>query len=159
MIRFQKMNDTNLRTLKDFATPIWRECYNGVVDAAHTEMLISKYFEYDNILKFQKDGMNYEYIYFENEKAGFIAYELKTDYLYLDKFYLLYEYRGRHISKKVFAYLSDNFKLPLRLNVNRANQKAIAVYSANGFNVIKSENIPQKDGSFNEDYVMEKPLF
>lgn len=158
MLDFVKMTDSDFRELKDFAAPIWRECYKGVVEAAHTEALISKYFEYENIKKYAANGMVYEYIYFENEKAGFTAYELYPEYLYLDKLYLQREYRGKGISKGVFAYLAEAYGLNIRLNVNRGNKTAIAAYAANGFKVIKAEEIPQKGGFVNIDYVMEKTI-
>lgn len=156
MVRFIRMNDDDLHNLKEFASPIWLECYNGIVAREHTEMLIEKYFDYDNILKFRADGMVYEYIFFEQEKVGFIAYCLNPDYLYLDKLYLLKEYRGRHLSGEVFDYLSESFKLPLRLNVNQGNTRAVTAYKANGFKIIKTEELPQKGGFVNVDYVMER---
>lgn len=156
MIEFVKMNDSDLHGLKDFAAPIWIECYDGIVRREHTEMLIEKYFEYDNILKFKAEGMVYEYILCDGEKAGFTAYCLNTEYLYLDKLYLLKEYRGRHLSKAVFDRLAESFKLPIRLNVNQGNTRAVNAYKANGFKIIKAEELPQKDGFVNLDYVMEK---
>jgi len=150
------MNDSDLHNLKDFASPIWLECYDGIVAREHTEMLIDKYFEYDNILQFKAEGMIYEYVCFEGKKAGFIAYCLNIGYLYLDKLYLMKEYRGRHLSRGVFDYLSGSFKLPIRLNVNQGNTRAITAYKANGFRIIKTEELPQKGGFVNVDYVMEK---
>ena len=158
MIQFVKMNDNDLRELKAFAAPIWIECYDGIVERGHTEMLIEKYFEYDNILKFKDEGMVYEYIFCEGERAGFIAYLFNPEYLYLDKLYLTKEQRGRHISRSVFDYLAESFKLPIRLNVNRGNIRAVAAYEANGFKIIKAEELPQKGGFVNTDYVMEKRL-
>lgn len=156
MVQFVKMSGEDLRDLKNFAAPIWLECYEGIVERAHTEMLIEKYFEYENILEFKAKGMVYEYILSNNEKAGFIAYFINPEYLYLDKLYLSKEYRGRHISKSVFDYLTESFKLPIRLNVNQGNTGALAAYKANGFKIIKTEELPQKGGFVNVDYVMEK---
>lgn len=156
MVQFIKMSDNDLHNLKDFASPIWLECYDGVVAREHTEMLIEKYFRYDNILEYKAEGMVYEFILSDNEKAGFIAYCLNPGYLYLDKLYLLKEYRGRHLSKDVFNYLTESFKLPIRLNVNQGNTRAVNAYKSNGFRIIKTEELPQKGGFVNVDYVMEK---
>ena len=46
MIEFIKMTDSDLKYLKKFAAPIWLECYNGIVEREHIEILIEKYFEY-----------------------------------------------------------------------------------------------------------------
>lgn len=156
MTEFVLMSDEELNGLKEFAAPIWRECYNGIVSAEHTEMLIEKYFEYENIKKFSDEGMIYESIVKDGKKAGFIVYCLADTYLYLDKLYLLKEYRGHHISSQTFKYLEDRYKLPIRLNVNRGNEQAIRAYKGNGFQIIKKEEIPQKGGFVNCDYIMER---
>lgn len=156
MMEFAKMNEKDLRELKAFAAPIWRECYNGVVGASHTEMLIEKYFDYDNIVKFSENGMIYENVLLNGKKIGFIAYMINSEHLYLDKLYFLSDYRGRHLSHYVFEHLAKAGGLPIRLNVNRGNERAVKAYKANGFKVIREENIPQKGGFVNTDYVMEK---
>ena len=158
MVEFIKMNDVDLKGLKEFAAPIWLECYDGIVELEHIEILIEKYFEYENILKFKSKGMVYEYIFCDGERAGFIAYSLLSEYVYLDKLYLIEEQRGKHISKSVFQHLINSFNLPIRLNVNQGNERAVAAYKRNGFTVIKTDEIPQKGGYVNVDYVMEKPV-
>lgn len=156
MVTFKEMTEDELRGLKDFAAPIWRECYEGVVEASHTEMLLEKYFEYEKILEFQKDGMIYENVLFNNERIGFIAYMINSDHLYLDKLYFLWEYRGKRLSHYVFEHLSEIGRMPIRLNVNRGNETAVNAYKANGFTVLREENIPQTGGFVNTDYVMER---
>ena len=158
MIEFIKMNDSDLRDLKEFASPIWFECYDGIIEHEQIELLIEKYFEYQNILRFQSDGMVYEYTVFNGERAGFIAYRPYHEYVYLDKLYLLKKQRGKHISKAVFEYLITSFGMPIRLNVNQGNKRAVGVYKANGFKVISADEIPLEGGYFNIDYIMEKPV-
>lgn len=156
MTEFIAMNENELHNLKEFAAPIWRECYEGIVSVEHTETLIAKYFDFENIQGFLKEGMIYQNIVVNGKRAGFIAFCLNGDHLYLDKLYLLKEYRGRHISTSTFKYLADHYGLPIRLNVNRSNEQAIRAYKGNGFKVIKKEEIPQKGGFVNCDYVMER---
>lgn len=156
MTEFAEMSEKDLRELKNFAAPIWRECYEGVVEASHTEMLIDKYFDYENIGKFRKDGMIYENVLVNGDRIGFIAYRINSDHLYLDKLYFLREHRGKHLSHYVFEHLAEVGGMPIRLNVNRNNEKAVNAYRANGFRVIFEENIPQKGGFVNTDYVMER---
>lgn len=156
MIKFVKMNDSDLRGLKKFASPIWLECYEGVVEREHTEMLIEKYFEYENILKFKADGMIYEYIFCDEKKRDLSLIVLIPISFIWISFICFGSKRGRHISTSVFDYLTESFGLPIRLNVNRGNTRAVAAYKANGFKIIKTEELPQKGGFVNADYVMEK---
>ncbi len=156
MTELVTMSEEELINLKEFAAPIWRECYDRIVPPQHTEILIEKYFNYENIKKFLAEGMIYQNIVKDGKRAGFTAYYLAQTYLYLDKLYLLKEYRGRHISSDTFKILGEKYKLPIRLNVNRGNAQAIRAYEGNGFKVIKKEEIPQKGGFVNCDYVMER---
>lgn len=158
MTELVQMTEEELINLKEFAAPIWRECYDGIVAPQHTEMLIEKYFNCENIKKFSAEGMIYQNIVKDGKRAGFAAYYLADTYLYLDKLYLLKEYRGQHISSDTFKILGEKFKLPIRLNVNRGNVQAIRAYEGNGFTVIRKEEIPQKGGFVNCDYVMERKL-
>ena len=156
MVIFKEMTEEELKGLKKLAAPIWRECYDGVVEPYHTEMLIEKYFEYENIKTFKKEGMIYENVLLDGVKIGFIAYLINTDHLYLDKLYFLKEYRGKHLSHHIFEHLSKTGAMPIRLNVNRNNLTAVNAYKANGFKILYEENVPQKDGSVNTDFVMER---
>ena len=158
MIEFIKMNDNDLKKLKEFASPIWLECYDGIVKREQIELLIKKYFEYENIIRYKSEGMVYERLAFNGETAGFIAYLNYPGYVYLDKLYLLKEQRGKHISKAVFEYLIKSFGLPIRLNVNQGNKRAVGAYKANGFKVISSDEIPLEGGYVNIDYIMEKSV-
>ncbi len=158
MTSYRVMDDRDLKNLYAFAAPIWRECYKGVIPDGQIDLLIHKYFDYENILKFRENGMIYEYVFFEDETAGFIAYQLFEDHTYLDKIYLAENFRGKHISSGVFDYLVRTYGKPLRLNVNQGNRLGIRAYEGNGFRVIESKNYDLPGGYVNCDYIMEKPV-
>ena len=73
MITYKKIDIKELKELYDYATPIWKECYKEMIPSEQIELLCHKYFDYENIEKYQKDGMIYVYIYYNKERAGFIA--------------------------------------------------------------------------------------
>ena len=158
MVTYKPMEDSDLRQLYAFAAPIWEECYRDVLPAGQIDLLTHKYFDYENALAIRDGGMQYEYLLLDGETAGFAAYSLQPDHIYLDKLYLKKEFRGRHISSAVFDDLIAKYRLPIRLNVNQGNTLGMRAYQGRGFRIIETIDIPLKDGYVNRDYIMEKPV-
>lgn len=158
MVTYHSMSENELEQLYDFAAPIWKECYHGVLPEGQIELLIHKYFDPENIKAFQAHGMLYDYVLFDGQPAGFIAYELHDAYVYLDKLYLKSAYRGKHISTAVFNDLIARYQKPIRLNVNQGNRLGMRAYLGCGFKIIETKEYPLPGGFVNRDYIMEKPL-
>lgn len=156
MTRFIPMQESELMSLKDLAEPIWQECYADILPQKQIDLLLCKYFSPAALRRSADEGMRYETVLDGDDLAGFIAYQLKEGYLYLDKLYLKKSCRGRHIAAKTMRYL-DRFALPIRLNVNQKNLSALAAYRKNGFEVLYRETILLPDGYRNNDFVMNRP--
>lgn len=158
LIEYVCMNESDLRSLYDFAAPIWFECYKDVLQHGQIDYLTHKYFDYQNVLNIKDNGMIYENIMYNDTKAGFIAYCINADHIYLDKIYLLSDFRGNHISSSAFDYLQERYSLPIRLNVNQGNAVAVRAYKGRGFEIIEEKSYPLPGGYTNVDYIMEKPF-
>ena len=156
-ITYITITEKDDRTLWELAAPIWRECYAGVLVPEQIEFLLHKYFDPENIEAYRKDGMCYEFIMAGGDRAGFLAYKSYDEYTYLDKIYLLPEYRGQHLSSAAFERLLRLYQKPIRLNVNQNNKLGLRAYKGNGFQVIKEERYDLPGGFVNLDYIMEKP--
>lgn len=143
--------------LWDLAAPIWRECYADVLVPEQIEFLLHKYFDAENLAAYRADGMCYEFMMVGGVRAGFLAYKQFSEYLYLDKIYLLPAYRGLHLSSAAFDRLLRLYKKPIRLNVNRNNKLGLRSYKGNGFQILKEERYDLPGGFVNLDYIMEKP--
>lgn len=156
MIDFREMSDESLRTLYEFAAPIWFECYKDVLEYGQIDFLTHKYFDFENIMQLKNDGMVYENIFENDKRVGFLAYKPNVNHVYLDKIYLLSNARGHHISSKAFSYLIKRFHLPIRLNVNQGNTLAVRAYLGNGFRIVEEKSYPLPGGYVNVDYIMEK---
>lgn len=156
MIEYKRIGDCDLGRLYDFASPIWRECYATMIPSEQIDLLCHKYFDYDNIVKYIEEGMEYYFIYYNDEKAGFIAYQVQNDYVYLDKLYLLKEYRGLHISSEVFSYLIKEYNKDIVLNVNQNNKMGLRAYLGKGFKVVETITYDLGNGLYNNDFIMRK---
>lgn len=158
MVTYQAMTEDELKQLYDFAAPIWKECYHDVLPEGQIDLLTHKYFDPENIKAFQAQGMLYDYVLFDGQPAGFIAYELHDAYVYLDKLYLKSDYRGKHIASAVFDDLIARYQKPIRLNVNQGNKLGMRAYQGRGFEILETKEYPLPGGFVNRDYIMEKPL-
>lgn len=156
MITYKKIDNKELKELYDYATPIWNECYSEMIPSEQIELLCHKYFDYENIEKYQKDGMIYVYIYYNKERAGFIAYQVNDDHVYLDKLYLQKEYRGMHISSNAFDNLMSLYNKDIVLNVNQHNERGLRAYLGKDFKIVETITYDLGNGLYNNDYIMRK---
>ena len=82
---------------------------------------------------FEEDG--------EIQGYGMIAKSFSTEFgkpcIWIEDLYLKPEYRGLGIGSKFFEYLEQNYTdCIFRLEVEEENERAVAVYKKNGFEVL-----------------------
>ena len=148
-----KNYDENLENIYKFMYPLWHEVYKDIIPKKQIDFLLHKYFDVENIRTYIKDNYIYEKIIVDENVVGIICYKLFDNYVYLDKIYLLKDYRNLGISKFVYHHLLS-FKNRIRLNVNQKNS-AVNSYLKNGFKIIKEESYDLGQDMINIDYIME----
>ena len=80
-----------------------------------------------------------EYFFLQpaGEVGGYICLKPYPDYLFLSKFYILKEHRGKGYGKKAFEFMVDYAKRhnlnKIKVSVNKYNVNSIAVYEKLGF--------------------------
>lgn len=155
MIKLVKIEKSDYPALYGFMYDTWMDTFSSIIPAAHVEFVLHKYFDEDNIKKFEKQGYQYFYIH-DGEKAGLIVYVDKGSEIYLDKIYVLKGHRGKSYASFAINVLKRMGK-DLTLNVNRNNTHAIDVYKHMGFEVEKEVDIQMSEGMINQDYFMRCP--
>lgn len=148
-----KNYDDNLENIYKFMYPLWHEVYKEIIPEKQIDFLLHKYFDVENIRTYKKDNYIYEKIILDENVVGIICYKLFDNYVYLDKIYLLKNYRNLGISKFVYHHLLS-FKNRIRLNVNQKNL-AVNSYLSSGFKIIKEESYDLGQDMINIDYIME----
>ena len=148
-----KNYDENLENIYKFMYPLWHEVYKEIIPEKQIDFLLHKYFDVENIRTYIKDNYIYEKIIVDENVVGIICYKLFDNYVYLDKIYLLKDYRNLGISKFVYHHLLS-FKNRIRLNVNQKNP-AVNSYLSSGFKIIKEESYDLGQDMINIDYIME----
>lgn len=158
-----------IKALSKLATDILREYYDPLLGIAQNLYMTEKFQSVHGILDHMKRGAVYGVLALTPIQSvedianalGFFAYEFKEDYLYISKFYLRADARGKGYSHPLmdeFERVALEHNLPaLRLNVNKYNP-TIDIYEHLGFRIIESEVNDIGKGYVMDDYVMEKRL-
>ncbi len=152
ILAFEEQDYTSLYA---FMQPLWLETYGDILPEKQIRHLVEYYFSPDGIAAFRKQGYEYFKLCEKEEIVGVLVFLEREKYVYLDKLYLLPTARGKEYPALAFAFMQTRQK-PIRLNVNRANERAIKCYQKNGFKIIAREKIELGNGMINQDYVMQK---
>ncbi|MGN0165940.1 MAG: GNAT family N-acetyltransferase [Lachnospiraceae bacterium] len=155
--RIKPEDEQGIRELAALAEEIWREHYDPLLGVEQNCYMIEK-FQSEKAIKEQ---FEHDYIYYmvctdEGQGIGFMGYYLREEDLYLSKFYLHKDYRGRGISREMMAFIRERtieagFS-SFELNVNKYND-AVAAYEHLGLTRIRSEVIDIGQGYVMDDYV------
>jgi ribosomal protein S18 acetylase RimI-like enzyme len=141
---------------------IWPEVFTPIIGKEQVEYMLVHYQGRDAIAGEMEGGVRYFFIDHEGRAAGYFAYSLEEDRLFISKIYLKKAYRGLGLSSKVFCRLEnlarEHQKKGLFLHVNRLNTQAVEVYLRRGFRIVKSVDEPLGEKFFFHDYWMEKKL-
>ncbi len=153
MRSLENLTNDELQSLGTLMSTVWHSTYDPIVGNEHSEMLLHKYFDYQNILIFKGQGYVYKFIKNDDACAGLVVYVDRGNDIYLDKLYVFENQRRRGLASYALTQLKQLGK-DVRLNVNRGNTNAIRTYEKNGFCVEKVEDIQLPGGFVNQDFVM-----
>ena len=158
-IEIKKISEDEIPILSELATSILREHFDPIIGKAQNDYMLEKFQSISAIKEQFKKGYLYYWVKFENKNIGFLAFYPVENKLYLSKFYLLKEYRGKKISRKMLEFLvnyaKDKKLKSIYLNVNKHNDLAINVYKHLGFIIIREEKNDIGNGFYMDDFVFE----
>lgn len=155
--------------LSQLATSIVREHFGPIIGQAQNEYMISRFQTPEAIARQIDEG--YEYVFVcppgttgtepvQQRRIGFIAIVPHGQgVLYLSKFYLRADQRGRGYSHDMIEFVRREAKRlgcnRIQLNVNRNNYQAILAYEHLGFRRVREERNDIGGGYFMDDFVYE----
>lgn len=153
-----------IEQLAQLASTIWKEYYTGIISEEQIDYMVEK-FQSPAAIKSQIEEQGYEYYLLkpDGEYVGYIGIKATAaESLFLSKFYISKEYRGRGYGSKVMEFL---YKLcqerdikKIWLTVNRYNENSIMVYERKGFYKLRTQISDIGNGFVMDDYVMEKEI-
>lgn len=146
-----------IRELSKLASQIVREHYDPILGSEQNDYMIKKFQSVPAITEQLRQGYRYYMICGEHgEKEGFLGFYPKEKEMYISKFYLHRDYRGKGLSKQMLAFVAEETKKlgmdRITLNVNKYND-AIYAYEKLGFVRIRDEVNDIGHGYVMDDYV------
>lgn len=164
-----RANDAaGIRELGALSSAIVKEHFDPIIGAEQNDYMIAR-FNTPQAIADQLANHGYRYFFVCDPDAsasagpaerhvGFLAfYQREPGELYLSKFYLRKDQRGRGLSRDMCRFVVDNARAlgcnRITLNVNRDNYQAILAYEHLGFQKIRAEKNPIGNGFYMDDFV------
>lgn len=163
-MRFPQINTTEeIAELAQVAAEIWREYYVSIITIEQIEYMIGK-FQSVSAIEDQIHHQGYEYYFIHNDESvvGYMSVKEEENKLFLSKFYISKEHRGRGYASQASAFLEqlckDRNLSRIWLTVNRYNTSTIKVYEKKGFQIVKEQKADIGNGFVMDDFIMEKEI-
>ena len=155
---FLDKNDSGaIARMSDLASGIVREHYDPIVGEVQNTYMINMFQSPHAISEQLEHGYQYYFVTDnEGKDAGFLAFYPKEDEMYISKFYLKKDMRGKGISKDMLKFVIQKTReigfSSISLNVNKRND-AVYVYEKLGFKRVRKEEIDIGNGYIMDDFV------
>ena len=142
--------------MSEIATAIIRDYYNPIIGKEQNEYMIKMFQTEEAILEQLEHGYNYYFVREDGRDLGFIAFYPRENALYLSKFYLYKDERGKGFAKPILEFLKEKAKEfgynRIELNVNKNNDTRF-IYEKLGFKVAWAEKNDIGNGFYMDDFV------
>ncbi|MDQ8734463.1 GNAT family N-acetyltransferase [Paenibacillus sp. LHD-38] len=145
------------------AAEIWREYYVSIITIDQIEYMIGKFQSIPAIKdQIHHQGYEYYFIHQDGSAVGYMSVRQEEGKLFLSKFYIGKEHRGRGYASQASAFLEqlckDRNLSHIWLTVNRHNESTIAVYEKKGFQTVREQIADIGNGFVMDDFIMEKEI-
>lgn len=153
----------DFQELEELANSIWHEHYTPIIGSRQVTYMMEKFQRAEFML--QQSGLEqfqYYTVKLEDVAVGYMAYQIVKHKLFLSKFYLKKDSRGKGFSRSMLEFLETKAELAeantVSLTVNKFNTGSIAAYQAMGFVIKEEVVIDIGEGFIMDDFRMEKKL-
>ncbi|MBW7452986.1 GNAT family N-acetyltransferase [Paenibacillus sepulcri] len=145
------------------AAIIWREYYVSIITIEQIDYMIEKFQSVPAITdQIHHQGYEYYLIHQNGSAVGYMSVREEEGKLFLSKFYIGREHRGRGYASQALAFLEQLCKARnlsyIWLTVNRNNESSIAVYEKKGFRTVREQIADIGNGFIMDDFIMKKAM-
>ena len=151
-------NTIAIQSLSMLANDILKEHYDPIIGVIQNDYMLNKFQSVQALTEQLEQNYRYYFVCnMDDEKVGFIGFYPREEDLYLSKFYLNKNYRGKGIAMDMFEFVKSQAKQlgfsSITLNVNKNNAIAIRAYEKLGLIRVAQEKINIGNGYYMDDYV------
>jgi GNAT superfamily N-acetyltransferase len=158
IITFRKATIEDIPLISQLAGKIWREHYPPIISVEQINFMLQSRYSEDAIKNGMEGREKYFLAYVGDEPIAYASIELMDGYYYLHKFYNDVSKHRQGIGTAFFNYVLTEVdtSLPIRLQVNRKNFKAVNFYFQMGFFIESVGDFDIGGGFYMNDFVMKK---
>lgn len=156
---FRKAAEADAAIISHLGNKIWKEHYPDIISMEQIEFMLDNRYAPDVIKNGMKHGEQYYLAFSEDGQALALAdIELKGATYFLHKFYVDVSQHRAGIGTAFFEFIMNQMEgnIPVRLQVNRLNYKAINFYFKMGFIIESTGDFNIGGGYYMNDFVMLK---
>ena len=152
-------SEADVRRLAKVARIVWREANVSFCTPEQVEYMIERYQSFEAISGQLMHGYRYFLIEEGDVIMGYFGVQPQGERLFLSKFYILKEHRGRGIFSMGLEFMAELCREQqldtIYLTVNRNNTHACEVYLHKGFKIAEEAVADIGCGFVMDDYIME----
>ncbi len=168
-----------IRVVASIAKEVWHEYYSSILSSGQIDYMVDK-FQSENAIECQVENDGYRYFLLQVQDgdvssqegcdagnlksmfAGYFAIKPYNGKLFLSKFYILQQYRGKGVASAGFDFMEQTARREklesIWLTVNKGNDNSMAVYNHKGFKTVREQVADIGNGYIMDDYIMEKSM-
>ena len=153
--------DEQIKEFCTLARDIWNEYSVCFITQDQIDYMLEK-FQSEEVVKSQIAFQKYQYYFLEEdgENFGYFAVQKQKDNLFLSKFYIDKDHRGKGYARKAFnnaiTKIAAELELPkITLTVNKYNIPSVCIYEKLGFVRTGSVETDIGGGFVMDDYIYE----
>lgn len=151
--------EADIRRMTKVAEVVWREANTAFCSPEQVEYMIEMFQSYEAVSGQLMHGYRYFLVEEDGEILAYFGVQPQGERLFLSKFYILKEHRGKGIFSmglEFMAQLCREQQLDtIYLTVNRNNTHACEVYLHKGFKIAEEAVADIGCGFVMDDYIME----
>lgn len=153
---FVKASETDAALITTLAGKIWRQHYPSIISMEQIEFMLGNRYSEKAITEGMKHGEQFYIAYSNKTPIAYASFQNTGEQYYLHKFYVDVNLHRQGTGSAFFKFLLQqmNGNLPIRLQVNRQNYKAVNFYFKMGFIIEAVGDFAIGGGYFMNDFVM-----
>jgi GNAT superfamily N-acetyltransferase len=155
---FVSATPTDAPLITSLAEKIWREHYPSIITKEQIEFMLRNRYSENVIVESMKNGEQFYIAYSYQIPIAYASFQNNGEQYYLHKFYVDVSLHRHGTGSAFFEFLLQQMKprLPIRLQVNRQNYKAVNFYFKMGFVIESVGDFDIGGGYFMNDFIMVK---
>lgn len=158
-VELRLLEGEELKVVRALAYDIWPRVYDYMISQEQISYMLSLMYDLNQLKQQWLEGVKFVLLEVDGIPQGFVAFEEKENFIFLQKLYLLPEMQGKGYGKRmlqvVIDFAKDSKKPRVELTVNR-NNKYLDFYLNSGFQIKEEKDFDIGGGYFMNDYILSR---